>query len=60
MIPVRRISHATYETPDLARLTEYYAQVVGLTVTDRTPERAVLASRLGSETLVFERGTVAR
>jgi catechol 2,3-dioxygenase-like lactoylglutathione lyase family enzyme len=60
MIPVRRISHATYETPDLPRLTAYYAEVVGLIVTDQTSQRAVLASRLGTETLVFERVTAAR
>ena len=60
MIPVRRLSHATYETPDLPRLAAYYAEVVGLVVIDQTPARAVLASRLGDETLVFERGTAAR
>ena len=60
MIPVRRIGHATFETPDLARLTDYYVQVVGLAVTDRTSDRAVLASRVGYETLVIERGDAAR
>ena len=30
MIPVQRIAHATYETPDLARQIDYYTQVIGL------------------------------
>jgi len=60
MIPVQRIGHATYETPDLDRQVDYYAHVIGLAVTDRTRERAILSSRLGYETLVIERGASAR
>jgi catechol 2,3-dioxygenase-like lactoylglutathione lyase family enzyme len=60
MIPVQRIGHATYETPDLARQVSYYTKVIGLAVTDRTGERAILSSRLGYETLVIERGASAR
>jgi catechol 2,3-dioxygenase-like lactoylglutathione lyase family enzyme len=29
MIGVRKISHATYETPDLDKQTEYYTDVLG-------------------------------
>jgi catechol 2,3-dioxygenase-like lactoylglutathione lyase family enzyme len=60
VIPVQRIGHATYETEDLDRQVDYYARVVGLVVTDRTDERAILSSRLGFETLVIERGASAR
>jgi catechol 2,3-dioxygenase-like lactoylglutathione lyase family enzyme len=60
MIPVKRIAHATYETPDLARLVDYYTQVVGFHPADRTADRAILVTPLGEEALVLERGTSAR
>jgi catechol 2,3-dioxygenase-like lactoylglutathione lyase family enzyme len=60
VIPVQRIGHATYETTDLDRQVDYYSRIVGLAVTDRTSERAILSSRLGYETLVIERGATAR
>ena len=60
MIPVQRIGHATYTTPDLERLAAYYADVVGFTITEGTRDRAILATRLGHEVIVFETGTAAR
>ena len=60
MIPVQRIGHATYETPDLARQIVYYVNVIGLHVAERSKDRAVLTTRLGEETLVLERGSTAR
>ena len=30
MIKLRRIGHATFETPDLERQIDYFTQVVGL------------------------------
>ena len=30
MIQVKRMSHATFETPDLERQIDYFTQVVGL------------------------------
>jgi catechol 2,3-dioxygenase-like lactoylglutathione lyase family enzyme len=60
MIPVQRIGHATYETPDLARQVDYYVEVIGLALADRGPEQAILRTRLGEEALVLERGASAR
>jgi catechol-2,3-dioxygenase len=60
MIPVQRISHATFETPDLPRLLDYYTHVVGLTPVESTGKRAVLKTRLGEEAIVLEHGTAAR
>lgn len=60
MVRVQRIGHATYETPDLGRQVDYYTEVVGFAVADRTPERAILCTRLGEEVLVLERGEAAR
>ncbi|MDE2372632.1 MAG: VOC family protein, partial [Hyphomicrobiales bacterium] len=32
MIRVSKIAHAVYETPDLDRQTEYYTDIMGLTL----------------------------
>jgi catechol 2,3-dioxygenase-like lactoylglutathione lyase family enzyme len=52
MIAVQRISHATYETPDLARQIDYYTRVVGLRLAERGKargkDRAILTTRLGA------------
>src|SRR5260370_1526506 len=60
MIPLQRISHATYETPDLARQIDYYTQVIGFRLADSGKERAILTTRLGEEALVLEAGSIAR
>ncbi len=64
MISVQRISHATYETPDVARQIDYYTQVIGFRLADRSKDRgkdrAILTTRLGEEVLVLEAGASAR
>ena len=60
MIAVRRISHATLETPDLDRQIDYYVDVVGLMPLARSKDQAVFASRLGHLALVLNRGSAAR
>jgi catechol 2,3-dioxygenase-like lactoylglutathione lyase family enzyme len=47
MIKVRRIGHATFETPDLDKQIEHFTQVTGLVVAAREKGRALLATRLG-------------
>jgi catechol 2,3-dioxygenase-like lactoylglutathione lyase family enzyme len=59
-VPVFRIGHATYETPDLDRQLDYYTQVIGLNLAGREKGRAILTSRLGFEILVLEQGSAAR
>ena len=60
MIPVQRIGHATYSTPDLDRQVAYYTTVVGFTVSDRSRDRAILSTRLGQEVMVLEQASSAR
>jgi catechol 2,3-dioxygenase-like lactoylglutathione lyase family enzyme len=60
MIPVQRIGHVSYMTPDLERQVAYYTTVVGFTMSDRSKDRAVLTTRLGHEVMVLERGSAAR
>jgi catechol 2,3-dioxygenase-like lactoylglutathione lyase family enzyme len=47
MIKVRRISHATFETPDLDRALDYYVQVTGLALAAREKGCAFLAAPTG-------------
>jgi catechol 2,3-dioxygenase-like lactoylglutathione lyase family enzyme len=56
MIQVRRLAHATLSTPDLDRQIDYWTRVVDLRVVQRDAQRAVLATRLGQEAIVLERG----
>ena len=56
MIQVRRLGHATLTTPDLDRAVDYFSEVVGLSVIERAPKRAFLASRQGLEAIALEPG----
>ena len=56
MIDVLRAGHATFTTPDLARLADYYANVLGFVVTERDSNRVFLATRTGREAICLERG----
>lgn len=60
MIQVRRIGHATFETPDLDRQIEYFTEIVGLVLAEREGDRAYLASKVGALSVQLERGEVAR
>ena len=46
MIKVRRIGHATFETPDIDKQIEHFTQVTGLVVAAREKDRALLATKL--------------
>ncbi len=60
MIRVRKIGHATFETPDMERLVTYYTQVLGLTLVERDADAAYLASTLDHHSVVLRHGAVAR
>ncbi len=47
MIQAKRFSHATFETPDLERQTDYFTQVVGLAVAARENGKVHLATKVG-------------
>jgi catechol 2,3-dioxygenase-like lactoylglutathione lyase family enzyme len=59
MIQVLRLGHATFETPDVNRMSDYYEEVIGLKPV-RDKDRAVLSTAIGLEAVVFERGSTAR
>jgi catechol 2,3-dioxygenase-like lactoylglutathione lyase family enzyme len=56
MIQVRRLAHATLSTPDLDKQVDYWTHIVGLNVVARDAKRAVLATTLGQEAIVLEKG----
>jgi catechol 2,3-dioxygenase-like lactoylglutathione lyase family enzyme len=56
MLSAKRLGHVTLTTPDMQRQIEYYTDVIGLSLVDRSAERAVLATRVGQEAVVLEKG----
>lgn len=60
MIQVRRIGHATFETPDLDKAVDYYAAVNGLSLIGRSDQTAYLASNTGLLTIALQRADAAR
>lgn len=59
MIRVRRLGFATLTTPDIERQIEYYTQIVGLNLEHRGDGGAILATRMGVETIALEKGETA-
>ena len=47
MVQAIRIGHLTIDTPDIERSLEYYIDVVGLVLVERTPQQAFLATPVG-------------
>ena len=60
MIKVRRIGHATFETPDLEKQIEHFTQVTGLVVAAREKDRALLASKVGQLVLQLKKADEPR
>ena len=60
MLKVQRLSHATFETPDLERQIDYHVNVLGLSVAAREKSWAILKTGVGQPAVVLEQGTAAR
>jgi catechol-2,3-dioxygenase len=60
MITVRRISHAVFESPDVAQQAEYYSRVMGLSVLSQTAKQVVMGGPAGQEVIIFEAGASNR
>jgi catechol 2,3-dioxygenase-like lactoylglutathione lyase family enzyme len=56
MIQVKRMSHATFVTPDLERQIDYFTQVAGLALAERENGRAFLATKVGDLAVQLEKG----
>jgi catechol 2,3-dioxygenase-like lactoylglutathione lyase family enzyme len=60
MIKARRIGHATFATPDLQPMIDYYTEVLGLVLADREKDRAFLATKVGQLAVELRKGEVER
>ncbi len=60
MISISRISHATFETPDLQKALDYFVQVNGLVLVDRDATRAFLAAKTGLLAIKLQHADAAR
>jgi catechol-2,3-dioxygenase len=56
MLQVRRLGHATLSTQNMDQQVEYYHNVLGLSLIERTKDRAFLASKQGLEAIELVRG----
>ena len=60
MIRVKKIAHATYETPDLDRQVEYYTDILGLSLVEKQKDTAYLASTIDHHSVVLRKGDQSR
>ena len=60
MIGVKKISHVSYETPDLDKQAEYYTDILGLTLTGKDKDTVYLAHTIDHHAIVLRRGSTAR
>jgi catechol 2,3-dioxygenase-like lactoylglutathione lyase family enzyme len=58
-IRVRKIVHATFETPDLDRQVAYYRDVLGLVIVEKTADTAWFAAGGDHHSVVIHRGPSA-
>ena len=56
-IKISKLSHASYVTPELNRLTEYYQQVMGLSLVERDEEAVYLGSTIDHHSIVLRQGS---
>lgn len=60
VVRAKRLSHATFETPDLQRLVDFQVNILGLSIAEREPDRVVLKGCMGQPAVVLQRGASAR
>jgi catechol-2,3-dioxygenase len=53
---VKKIGYAVFETPDVPRLSEYYREVLGLTVRAQTADAFFLSCPLDRHSIVLQKG----
>jgi len=60
MIRVKKIAHASYETPDLEQQIDYYTNILGLTLVAKEKDTAYLASTVDHHSVVLRKGAQAQ
>ena len=56
MVQVKRLGHATLTSPDLERGINYYADILGLSVYEKSNGRVIFGTRTGYEAIELEKG----
>jgi catechol 2,3-dioxygenase-like lactoylglutathione lyase family enzyme len=59
VIQIRRLGHATFETPDIERQIDYYTHIVGLVLVGRDKNSAYLSTRVGQLAVQLVSGSQA-
>lgn len=57
---VSRLGYVSFETPDVARLTDYYTNVLGFALVDETPEQVFLTTGADHHCTVIEKAKAPR
>jgi catechol-2,3-dioxygenase len=60
MIRVRKIAHASYEVPDVEQQTEYYTNVLGMTLVGEDNDTTFLANTIDHHSVVLREGSQAQ
>ncbi len=60
MIRVHKIAHASYEMPDPAQQSEYYTDILGLTLTAKDKDAVYLANTVDHHSVVLRKGDKAQ
>ncbi len=55
-VTVSKVGYVGFQTPDVARLVEYYTRVLDFVVVDSDPDRAYLTTGFDHHCIVIERG----
>src|ERR1700683_844355 len=59
MIRVKKIAHAGYEVPDLEAQTEYYTNILGMTLAAKEKDATFLANTVDHHSVVLRKGSQA-
>ena len=60
MIRVRKIAHASYEVPDLEQQTDYYTNILGMTLVGKEKDTTFLANTVDHHSVVLRKGSQAK
>jgi catechol 2,3-dioxygenase-like lactoylglutathione lyase family enzyme len=60
MIQIKRMSHATFVTPDIERQIDYFTNITGLALAERENGCAYLATKVGDLAVQLEKGDQAQ
>lgn len=60
MRKIARLAYVAFETPNIDAQVDYYTNIIGLTLTERTPEAAYLSATVDHHTVVLAQGDAPR